>query len=308
MLTTAHRIIRSGFVNFWRNSFISLAAVLVMTVTLLVVGAIIFLGATLSAALEQLQSKVDINVYFVPGAPVEQVGELEGRLKALPEVESVVYVSEDEALAQFRERHADDPLTLQALDELGENPLGASLSIKARETSQYEGIAAFLEGEHALSAQGDEDIIDSVNYFDNKAAIDKLSDIIGGAETLGLAITLFLAVASVIIVFNTIRLAIYTARDEIGVMRLVGASRMYIRGPFVFEGILYGIASAFIALIVFYPVTFWLGPRTEEFFGNINLLYYYLENFGQIFAIIVGSGILLGAISSFLAVRKYLKV
>jgi cell division transport system permease protein len=90
-------------------------------------------------------------------------------------------------------------------------------------------------------------------------------------------------------------------------MQLVGASNAYIRGPFVVEGILYGIVSAIITLILFYPLTYWLGPITQNFFGSMNLFTYYISNFGQISLLIVGAGIALGAVSSYLAVKKYLK-
>jgi cell division transport system permease protein len=181
------------------------------------------------------------------------------------------------------------------------------LNIKAKETSQYEGIAEFLGNESALSTVDDIPIIDKVNYFQNKNAIDKLSEIIDSSETFSLIIIAILVIASVIITFNTIRLAIYTSKDEISVMKLVGASNSYIRGPFVFEGIMYGIVSALITLILFYPLTIWLGPLTENFFSDINLFDYYVDKFSKIFFIILGSGVLLGAVSSYLAVRKYLK-
>ena len=305
--TNTKRIIKSGFISFWRNSFVSLASILVMTVTLFVVGSLIFIGATLNAALEQIKDKVDINVYFVTTAPEEEIFSLKQSLESLPEVALVEYVSRDEALERFRKRHENDQLTLQALEELGENPLGANLNIKAKETSQYEGIATFLESESAL-ASGEAPIIDKVNYFQNKVAIDKLTKIIDSSETFGLVVTIILVIASIIITFNTIRLVIYTSKDEIAVMRLVGASNAYIRGPFVFEGVMYGVVAAFITLALFYPLTLWLGPVTEDFFGDINLFTYYVNNFANIFFIIFASGVVLGAVSSYLAVRKYLKV
>ena len=123
---------------------------------------------------------------------------------------------------------------------------------------------------------------------------------------MGIAIIIVMAVISIVIVFNTIRLAIYTSREEIGVMRLVGADNRFIRGPFIVEGTLYGFASAIVSLIIFYPVTAWLGGATERFFGGINVFDYYIQNFGQIFLIIVATGIILGAISSYFAVRRYL--
>ncbi|MCI0619587.1 ABC transporter permease [Candidatus Wolfebacteria bacterium] len=301
------RILKAGFVNFWRNGFVSFASVVVMVITLFVIGFVVFVGAILGSSLEQLQDKVDVNVYFLTDAPEEEIIALKGDLETLPEVARVEYVSREQALENFRARHENDELTLQALDELSENPLGATLNIKAKETSQYESIARFLESDNALGLQ-DQPIIDRVNYFQNKAAIDRLSKIIDAAGTLGLVISLVFAVVSIIIVFSTIRLAIYTAKEEIGVMRLVGASNTYIRGPFVVEGIMYGVIAGVITLIIFYPLTLWLGPVTAGFFGSINLFDYYLANFGQFFLVIVVAGAALGALSSYLAVRRYLRI
>lgn len=301
------RIIKSGFVSFWRNSVVSFASILVMTMTLFVLGSILFVGATLDASLNQIRDKVDINVYFVTEAPEEDILSLKHSLESLPEVSVVEYISREEALSRFRIRHENDQLTLQALDELGENPLGANLNIKAKETSQYEGIAEFLGNESALSTTDNTPIIDKVNYFQNKNAIDKLTEIIDSSEKFSLIIIAILVIASIIITFNTIRLAIYTSKDEISVMKLVGASNSYIRGPFVFEGIMYGIVSALVTLILFYPLTIWLGPLTENFFSDINLFDYYIDKFSKIFFIILGSGVLLGAVSSYLAVSRYLR-
>lgn len=299
------RIIRAGFVNFWRNGFVSLASILVITITLFLIGSLIFFSAVLNFALNELRNKVDINVYFVTSASEEEVLSLKGKLESLPEVASAEYTSREAALEEFRVRHENDFLTLQALEELGENPLGASLNIRARETSQYESIARFLE---TISEPeiGSSSIIDSINYNQNKVAIERLSRVIDGAETLGIAIIIVMAAISIIIVFNTVRLAIYTSREEISVMRLVGAENRFIRGPFMVEGFLYGIFSAVVALIIFYPVTAWMGGATERFFGGINVFDYYIENFGQIFLVIVVSGIVLGVISSYIAVRRYL--
>ncbi len=167
-----------------------------------------------------------MNVYFAPAAYEADVLDVKEELEALPEVAEVEYVSREQALEDFRGRHENDQLTLQALDELDENPLGAVLNIRAKETSQYESIATFLEESDALSQDGDA-LIDNVNYFQNKVTIDRLTDIINASERIGFAVTLVLTILSVLITFNTIRLAIYTSRDEIKVMRLwVQAMRM----------------------------------------------------------------------------------
>jgi len=300
------RVSRAGFVGFLRNGFVSLATVLIMTIMLFVVGAIMTTGAALESVLGQLQEKVDINVYFLSDAPEEDILTLRNAVSELPEVATVEYVTRDEALERFRERHKDDQLTLQALDELEGNPLGASLAIRAKETSQYEGIANFLENEAAVG--GGTQVIEKVNYFQNKTAIDKLTDIINASERLGLIATIFLACASILIVFNTIRLAIYTTKDEISVMQLVGASDWYVQGPFVIEGALYGFAAGLLALLALYPIAFWLGPSSQAFLGSFNVLTYYANNIGWLFFTLVGTGIALGAISSFIAVRRYLQL
>src|SRR5690606_37960106 len=157
-----------------------------------------------------------------PTASEDDVLAIQQSLETLSEVSVVTYVSRDEALEQFRERHANDQSILSALDELGYNPLGAMLNIRARDPSQYASVAEFLESGSALSASG-VTIIDRVHYFQIRAAIDRLTEIINAADKLGFALTLAVAIISVIIAFNTIRLTIYIARDEISVMRLVGA-------------------------------------------------------------------------------------
>lgn len=302
------RIVRAGFISFWRNSFVSVSSIVVMTITLFVIGSLIFLNALLDASLGLLKDKVDVNVYFVTDAPEVNIKSVQTALESLPEVESVVYVSRDEALKRFRERHKDDEIELQALEELGENPLRASLSIKAIDPSQYEKINTFLSDDQSTLSKDTGSIVAKVNFSDNKSAIQKLTDIIAAIERFGLVLTSTLVIVSVIIVFNTIRLAIFIAREEISIMRLVGASDLYIRGPFVFEGVMYGFVSGIITLVAFYPLTLWLGPATQRFFGNINLFTYYTSHFGPIFLTLMVTGVLLGALSSFLAVKKYLRV
>jgi len=298
------RIFRAGFINFWRNGSVSLASVLISTVTLSVITALIFLQAILNFSLASVKDKVDITIYFNGGAPEENIMTLKSSIEKLPEVAMVSYTSQEQALADFEARHAGDYLTLQALDELGDNPLGASLNIKAKETSQYESIAKFLEGDNVLG--GSTDIIDKINYNQNKVVIDRLSSIIDGARKLGYAVTLILVGLCILITFNTIRLTIYISREEIGIMRLVGASNAYIRGPFLVEGIIYGFLAALVTIIIFYPASLWLGNHMTDFFG-MNVYNYYVSNFLEIFLIIFATGVILGSISSGLAIKRYLR-
>lgn len=305
MWTGFKRIARSGFVGFWRNAYVSLAAIFVMTVTLFVVGSVLLIGQVLDASLTQIREKVDINVYFVTSAAEEDIVQLQTSLEGLPDVDEVTYTSREEALAAFEERHRDDELTIQALEELGENPLGASLAIRAEETSQYESIATFLEDRQAQE-DPENPLIDHINYFENKPAIDRLTAIIGAVEQSSYIAMIVLIIATVLITLNTIRLAIYTTREEISVMRLVGAGNMFIRGPFILQGIMYGLVAGVLTLLILYPIVLWLGPATESFF-EFNIFNYYVSDFGRIFLILVGTGIVLGAIASALAIARYLR-
>jgi len=284
-----------------------MATMLVMMITLFVIGSLLFMNAALESTLEQVKQKVDINAYFLTTATEDKVLEVKTAVERLPEVAGVEYISREAALERFKTRHKDDQLTLQALEELEENPLGASLAIRAKDPSQYEIVAKFLEGRTAVS-EGGEQIIEKVNYHQNKVVIDRLSSLTKSIENAGLIFTIFLTIASVMIVFNTIRLAIYTNKDEIEVMQLVGASNWFVRGPYIIEGMLYGLVAVLMTLFIFYPLSIYVGSVTESFFGAFNSFTFYINNFAMLFEYIVGSGIALGAISSFLAVRRYLGV
>ena len=299
-----NRIIKSGFINFKRSGLISWAAVLVVTITLSVITSIILLQAVLHSSLSQIKDKVDVTIYFNVGAPEERIMALKEAIQKLPEVADVSYTSDIDALKLFRERHSNDYPTIQALDEIKDNPLGGYLNIKTKEVSQYESIANFLDSDNAI-VLGSTSIIAKKNYYENKLVIDRLNAIISGAQKLGFLITLFLIIISIVITFNTIRLAIFISKEEIGVMRLVGASKMRVRGPFMVEGGIYGIIATFITLILFWPATIWLGNHMTLFLG-FNMYDYYFSNFFQIFVIILLSGVLLGVVSAFLATRKYL--
>lgn len=298
------RIIKSGITSFKRNGLVSWASILIVTITLSVITSIVLLQAVLNYSLNQIKEKVDVTIYFNPGADEEKILALQESLEKLPEVASVSYTSSEEALIIFRERHEKDYPTIQALDEIGENPLGGYLNIKAKEVSQYETIANFLKSDSAL-ASGSSSIIDKVNYYQNKLVIDRLNSIIGGAQKLGFLITLVLMIISIIITFNTIRLTIFISKEEIGVMRLVGASKTRVQGPFMIEGAAYGFVATIITMILFFPITLWLGKKMTDFLG-INLYEYFISNIFQIFIIVLLSGVLLGTVSSFLAIRKYL--
>lgn len=298
------RIIKGGITSFSRNGLVSFASVLVVTITLSFITTIIILQSVLYFSLNNIKEKVDITIYFNVGASEEKILSLRDTIIKLPEVADVTYTSADEALELFRSRHENDYPTIAALEEIGTNPLGAYLNIKAKDVSQYENIANFLKSDNAL-VSGSTNIVDKINYHQNKLVIDRLNAIISGAQKLGFLITLILVVISIIITFNTIRLAIFISKDEIGVMRLVGASKTYVRGPFIVAGVIYGALASLITVILFWPITYWLGLKMTNFFG-FNIYEYFISNIIQIFIINLLFGVFLGMVSSALAIRKYL--
>lgn len=301
------RMLVSGWKNFARGGAVSAATVLIMTVTLAIIGSLIFLSALLTYTLATISEKVDVSVYFVTTASEVEVFAVKDQLLKLPQVVSVWYTSAEDALTTFRERHANDQLTLQALNELGGNPLDASLEVRAKNPSDYESIVSFLEASPALSTGG-ASIIDRINYAQNKEVIDRLSLAIKATREIGFAVVILFALASILIAFATVRLAIYTAKDEIAVMRLVGASNAYIQGPFIITGIITGVTAAALVLLLLWPATWYAGTKTTGWFGGFNIANYYASHFSFVFVIIVCSGIALGAIASVFAIRKYLKI
>lgn len=306
MFTSFRRVFSAGATTFSRSGLVSFATVLIMTATLTIIATLMLLSAVLSNTLAAIEDKVDINVYFTTDAQESDILTVKSKVEKLPEVALVTYTTRDQALADFRARHADDQLTLQALDQLGENPLGASLAIKATDPSKYADIVNYLSDDSRVP--GASSIIERVNYYQNKTVIDRLTQAIDATQKAGLAIVLLFAIASIIIAFATVRLAIYSARDEIAVMRLVGASNMFIRGPFIVAGIIGGVISAVITILLFYPVTWYAGERLSSWLGGFNLFTYYTSHFPYIFLVLVGSGMLLGGLAAFVAVRRYLNI
>lgn len=317
ILTTLKRITRTGFVNFWRNGFLSFAAIVVITLSLSAFGAMIFFGAFGRALIADIKDKVDINVYFSLTAQVPDILSLQRELGTLPEVASTTYVSREETLAVFKDKWQDNALIMQGLAEIGDNPFPASLNIKAKDPGQYGAIASYLKSKNPTDTSGSP-IIDKINYAENKLVIDRLGRIIPAVEKTASIIALILVIVAVIVVFNTIRLIIFTAKDEISVMKLVGASNIYVRGPLVVSGIMYGVISAVLTVILMAAFAYWSDAAILRFAGVeiaadfelvVNVLsHYFQSNLSQIVLIIGGAGIILGGLSSYVAARKYLRV
>ena len=295
------RMVAAGFLAFKRNAWLSAATVMVLGLTLFVLGNLVFVGAVANTALRALESKIDISVYFNQDAPENQILAVKRDLDALPDIRETALVSREDALARFRDRHKDDALIASALQELGDNPLQASITVRAKDPMRYGAISDAL-------AQKNYQGVAKINYSENQQVIDRLASIASTIRGSGALLALFLAFVAALVAFNTIRLAIYTMREEIGIMRLVGATQWFIRGPFLISGFLYGIVAAVAVTAVFFPLTWLISPKISLLVPDFNLFAYFLTNLLQFFGIMSVTGVVLGIGSSYFAMRRYLAI
>lgn len=299
------RIFNIGFTNFKRGGTVSFAAVLLVMITLVLVNMLLMFQVVLATLINTAKDRVDLIVYFSPRTREERILELKNILESRDDIKEVKYTSRESVLAQFEKKHENDYITLQALNELPNNPLGAELSIKAVDSTYYQAINDYLKSDE-IEGLGYGSEIEKINYFQNKEIIDSLIEKTESSRRFGIAFILLFAIIAIIITYNTIRLTIFVAREEITVMRLVGAENAYIRGPFVFEGMLLGTIGAVCAYLLTLIVLVFARSSLDQFLG-FDMLSYYLRNSLQIFGIIFVIGILVTSISSTLAIRKYLK-
>lgn len=295
------RIIHYGLQNFWRNGLLSAAMVAIMVLALVVFASLIFFNHIAGEAVASIEDKIDISVYFHTTTAEDRILEIKQFLESLSGVKSVEYVSRDLALEIFKESHKNDPVISQGINELNSNPLEASLNIKAMEPDQYASIAAYLDNPNLQSS------IDSVSYSENQTVINRLTAIVNNINRGGLIATVVLAVIAGLVVFNTIRIAIHSNREEISVMRLVGASNSLVRGPLMVEGAISGILSAVISLVIIAPATYAVSPQLKVFIPGIDLFRYFYANLPQLLFYQLLFGVGIGVLSSFVAVRRYLK-
>ncbi|MDP3999006.1 MAG: permease-like cell division protein FtsX [bacterium] len=302
MATSLARIIKYGLQNFWRNKWLSTATLAVMTLALFVFENLIFFSVLSGSALDVLKDKIDISVYFKIDTKEDDVLKVKRSLESLTEVKTVEYISRDQALELFQERHKNDQTISQAISILDENPLSASLNIKANDPRQYPAIASYLNNQNLSN------YIEQVTYNQNQLVINRLASIVDTGQKGGIVLTLTLAIVSVLVTLNTIMLAIYSSRDEIGIMRLVGAPNKFIRGPYIFQGVLYGILAAVISLILAAPAVSLAAPYINALIPEMNFSGYFYSNLFSLFLYQTAFGVVLGTVSSGLAVRKYLKI
>jgi len=302
MKESFRRIFDVGWTNFKRNSYLSMGTTGVMVLVLVLFSGLMSLNYLASQVVSGLEEKVDVSVYFKNDASEEEIAKVKSDLESLGTVKNVEYVSKDQALNEFKERHAGDTLVQDSLAELDENPLQASLNVKAEDSAQYASIVTFLEGNKFRS------LVDKINFYENEQVIARVLSISGGLQNWGFLLTMALALIAILVTFNTVRLTIYSQKQEIEIMRLVGGSNWHIKAPYLVEGGMYGALAAGIVTVIFYPVAFFISPKIESLMPGVSLISYFASNIIQFIFLLFFIGILLGVTSSFVAIRRFLKI
>lgn len=300
------RIVKTGLINFVRNAWLGIAAMAVMVITLTIILFSIIANATFANTIQQITDRIDVSVYLNDSVTIKQRDELVNNLKGLENVEGVTYISKDQALVIYKQQNVGNSDLLTAISQT-DNPLPASLQIKPRDPNRIEEIRTYLEKGDIKALQSDE-----TSYSgDRKQAIDKITSATSFFRQAGIAGIIIFAIISMLIIFNTIQMAIFNRRDELTIMRLLGASTNFIRGPFIVESILYGLVSGVLSIIIIQAL-FTISARTFDAtsLGILDIDYsntYFKDHFFAFLGLQLGVGVLIGAISSLIATRRYLK-
>jgi cell division transport system permease protein len=297
------RVIKNGILNFVRNGVLSFASTTIMVLTLLTLSVFFIVNIVLNTGIEAIQNKIDVSAYLQDTAKETQIIELQNKLASLSEVKSVKYVSKQEALERYKQQNVNNQKLLESLQGI-DNPLPASLEVKVYDPSKLDLVTKTFDEDPYKP------LVRKVSYKENKIVIDKLFSATEFIKKVGVGATIIFALVALVIVYNTIRIAIFSQSNDIEIMRLVGATNWYIRGPFVFEGALYGIIATIISMIALGAILFYTGPALGNYFGGVgtDVTSYLYDNAITILLLQLAIGVAIGVISSMLALRKYLKI
>ena len=296
------RILKFAWVDFTRNKASNMAAVFILVIPILLATSLFIFKGVSTSIIDKVQEKIDITAYFKEGAQEEDILIIKGELlKLSSEVKDVQYVSKIQALEDFVKKHRDDPDFMNALEEVGGNPFLASLNIKTEEPLQYEKVASFLiSGPYS-------DFIEKVDYTQKKDTIERIYNITSSVNRFGLVVGAVLFLIAILVVLNTVKLAIDSSADEIKTMKMVGASNWFIRGPFIVQGALCGLSALIISLIISGFCAFFCAAKVMVLVPGFNLFSFFISNMGTILLLQFSFGVVLGAAASYILVRSYLR-
>ncbi|NCO79832.1 hypothetical protein COT96_00590 [Candidatus Falkowbacteria bacterium CG10_big_fil_rev_8_21_14_0_10_38_22] len=297
------RVIKFSLQDIGRNIWLSLVTIIILVLALFSINLLLVVKVISATAISAVKEKIDISLYLRTNTEENRILALKAKISKLEQVKDIEYISQQAALESFKVKHKNNPEILQALVELGKNPLSPSLIIKPKNIDQYDELIASLN-------KIEDDIIESRNFADRKTMLEKINSITDKVSEAGLLMSLVFVFITLLVVYNAIRVAIYTHRMEIGIMKLVGASNWFIRAPYLLSSIIYTLIGLIATIIIFYPFLGLLQPYLEAFFigYNFNVISYFNSHFIAIFGIEFLAAALINALASLVAVSKYSKV
>ena len=261
---TARRVIKSGLTHFFRNIWVSIAATSMVAITLFIISTIIILYTLAVLSINNSTDKVGVvTAYFNDKVTNEEMADVKEQVELLPNVREVQFISHEEAEKRFREIHKNEPTWIQSLSEF-DKPVPASLTIRAVDLSDYGDIYTTLNSErYSIYFQ---------KISDTQAVIDKLQRIIDFITKFGILLAGIFMLVTIMVTFNTIRLTIYNRREEVEIMRPVGATNWYIRWPFIIEGIMYALFATVTTSLIVFGLLYLLSSRIENFLSLTSLM------------------------------------
>ena len=305
-LLTLYRIIRYGLENFMRNSWLSVAATAVMTITLLIVFIVASSKFILTDTVSDLGEKVDMSIYLKTDTTDEVGGELRAKVEELPSVRSAEYISAEDARDQTAQENKNDTAFLEAIKE-ATNMYPATLRVVVEDINDTSELENFVQNDEQVKEYLNKDYAPSF-AGERRDTIKSIGRVVGFIQQVGIGIGVVFVIISSLIIFNTISMAIFNRREEIQMMNLIGANKAFIRGPFLVESVIYGIIAAILASGIgfwgLYKATGVLASYEVSVQPTIDLFSRYVI---VVVLAVVAIGSLIGIISSTLATRKYLK-
>ncbi len=295
------RALREGIKNFYRDKWLTLATVIVMSLALSLVGVTAFLGFGVLHVIDAVESRVNISMYFNFTVEEDRILKIQKEIenKDIQEIESIRYISRQQALDDFVKREGDNEEIKEALEMLEGNPMPASLVITAHDIADYEKINTYLHQEYG------KDILET-NHDRNKGFLTKIYDMIVYARNVCIVLGILFVLIAILVTLNTIRMSLYAHRKEFEIMRLVGASNLYVKLPTLVEGILYGFVSALCTSAVLISMFFAVMPFIKKLTQDIDVSSFYGQ-LGVVVALVMCVGVFLGYISSAISIRRYLE-
>lgn len=299
------RMCRYGVNNFSRNAWLTVAATAMMTLTLFVILMTLMARNVLIDSVAEIKDKVDMSVYVVYDTPEKAVSEIENGLKATSGVRRVTYVTPEQARTKYAEDNKNNARALDALN-LADTKFPGVFRVNVEDINDTSGLARFTETNKVYQKYKDRD---PSFAGDKRGVIDNIGRWVAFAEKMGLFVSIILVTISSLIVFNTIRMAIFNRKEEIEMMKLIGADRGFIRGPFVVEAVVYGFIAAVLATGLSILALYGAQPKLESY-GIVvsNTLDHTLLYIGFVLPGMILVGAIIGVVSSLFATRKYLKL